>query len=95
MFPQHVISRGAGVPWPARSPDLSACNYFLPSYLKSKVLISKPRTIEELKQRIKEEIAAIPEQLTLTCRVMENLRGRLEQCLRNGGRQLSDVLFKT
>jgi len=29
MFPQHVISRGSDVPWPASSPDLSACDYFL------------------------------------------------------------------
>jgi len=28
MFPEHVISRGGDVPWPARSPDLSACGYF-------------------------------------------------------------------
>jgi hypothetical protein len=39
----------------------------------SKVLISKPRTMEELKQRIKEEIAAIPKQMT---QVMENPQGR-------------------
>jgi vacuolar-type H+-ATPase subunit E/Vma4 len=61
--------------------------------LESKILISKRRTIEELKQKIKEEIATIPEQMTR--RVMENLRGRLKQCLRNGGRHLSDVLYKT
>jgi hypothetical protein len=47
-----------------RSPDLSACGYILWGCLKSNVFISKPRTIEELKQRIKEEIAAIPEQMT-------------------------------
>jgi hypothetical protein len=70
MFPQHVISRGGDVSWPAYSPDLSACDYFLRGYLKSKVLISKPTSMEELKQRIKEEIAAIPEQLTR--RVIEN-----------------------
>jgi hypothetical protein len=29
MFPQHVISRGSNIPWQARSPDLSACDYFL------------------------------------------------------------------
>jgi len=28
MFPQHVISCGSDVPWPARLPDLSACDYF-------------------------------------------------------------------
>jgi len=33
-------------------------------YLKSKVFISKPRTKAKLKQSIKEEIAAIPEQMT-------------------------------
>ena len=80
MFPQHVISRGGNVPLLALSPDLSACGYFLWGYLKSKVFISKPRTTAELKQRIKEEIAAIPEQITR--RVMENLRVRLKQCLK-------------
>jgi len=93
MFPQHVISRGGVVPWPARSPDLSACYYFLWGYLKSRDFISKPRTIKELKQSIKEEIAAIRQQMTR--RVMENLAVRLKQCLRNGGRHLSDVIFGT
>ena len=93
MFPQHVISSGGDVPWSARSPDLSACYYILCGYLKSRVFISKPRSIVELKQSISEEIAAIPEQMTL--RVMENLGVRLKQCLRNGGRHLNDVLFKT
>ena len=49
MLPQHVISRG-DFPWPARSPDLSACDYFLWVYLKSRVFITKPRTKAELKQ---------------------------------------------
>jgi predicted Zn-dependent peptidase len=55
--------------------------------------MSKPRAIEELKQRIKEEIATMAEQMTR--RVMENLRERFEQCLRHGGGHLNDVLFKT
>ena len=29
MFPQHVISLGGDVPWPARSPDLSARDSFV------------------------------------------------------------------
>jgi hypothetical protein len=39
--------------------------------LRSNVLISKLRTIDELKQRLKEEIAAVPEEMTR--RVMEHL----------------------
>jgi hypothetical protein len=72
--------------------DLSSCDYFLWGYLNSNILISKPRTIKKLKQRIKEEIAAIPKQMA--CRVMEYLQERLEQCLRNGGRHLNDDIFK-
>jgi hypothetical protein len=49
--------------------------------------------MEELKQRMKETIAAIAEQMTR--QVMENRQGRLKQCLRNGGRHLSDILYKT
>jgi len=76
MFTQHVISCGGDVPWLARLPDLSACDYFLWGYLESRVFISKPRTIAELKQSIKEEIAVIPEQMTRG--VMENLGVRLK-----------------
>ena len=77
MFPKHVISRGGNVPWPARSPDLYACYYILWGYLKGRVFISKPRTIAEIRQSRKEEIAAIPEQMIR--RVMENLGVRLKQ----------------
>ena len=71
-FISRMAIHGDGdVPWLERSPDLSACDCFLWGPLKSRVLISKPRTITELKQNIKEEIAAIPGQVTR--RVMENL----------------------
>ena len=93
MLPQHVISCDGDVLWPARSPDLSARDYFLWGYLKRRIFISKPRTIAELKPSIKEEIAAIAKQMTR--RLMENLGARLKQCLRNGGKHLGDVLFKT
>ncbi|GFG34291.1 hypothetical protein Cfor_07086, partial [Coptotermes formosanus] len=63
--------------------NMIQCNAFVSTKFSSEcdLSISKPGTIEKLKQRIKEEIAAIPEQMTR--RVMENFRARLEQCLRN------------
>jgi hypothetical protein len=39
MFPQHDIPCGGDVPWPALSPDLSACDYFLWGYLKRRIFI--------------------------------------------------------
>jgi hypothetical protein len=80
-----------GVQWRAHLPDLSSYDYPLWGYLNGKVFMSKPRTIEEPKQRTKEKIPTISQQMTH--HVMKNLQGRLEQCLINGGGHLSDVLF--
>ena len=63
MFPQHIVSRFGDVPWPPRSPDLAACNFFLWGYLKSKVYVRKPRTVYDLKVPIREEIATVPQEM--------------------------------
>jgi hypothetical protein len=60
IFPGHVIPQCGDLPWPARSPDLSVCNYFLWGYLKAKVFINRAHTFHELKVAIEHEIAAIP-----------------------------------
>jgi hypothetical protein len=60
MLPARVISRRGNTEWSARSPDLNACDFFLWGYLKSKVYEKKPRTMEDLKQNISEELAAVP-----------------------------------
>ncbi|KAJ4447259.1 hypothetical protein ANN_09263 [Periplaneta americana] len=46
--------------WPARSPDLTACDYWFLGYLKKKVYARKPQHIDMLKIAIEEEIHAIP-----------------------------------
>ena len=70
MFPQHVVSRFGDVPWPPRSPDLSACNFFLWGYLKSKVYVRKPRTVDDLKVSIPKETATVPQEMLVN--VMHN-----------------------
>ena len=35
LFPGHLISLHGDIPWPARSPDLSPCNFVLWEHLKS------------------------------------------------------------
>ena len=57
LLPGHLISRYGDIAWPARSPDLSVCDFYLWGHLKS-VLYSapSPRATQELKLRIKEEI---------------------------------------
>ena len=91
MFPGHLISLRGDVGWPARSPDLNPCDFFLWGYLKEKVFI-RPRSLEDLKERIRQEIDAIPPEITRT--VMKNFRERLQQCVANDGRHMSDKIFK-
>ena len=79
--------------WPPRSSDLSACHYFLWGYLKGKVYVNKPRNTEELKAAIRQEIAAISEDVLE--RVMQNFYERLRKCVQAGGRHLEDIIFKT
>ena len=79
--------------WPARSPDLSPCDVFLWGYLKKKVFKHRSRSPEDLKERIQQEIDSIPPELTR--RVMKSFRERLQQCVADVGRLMSDLIFKT
>jgi hypothetical protein len=92
MFPGRLISLRKDVEWPARSPDLSPCDFSLWGYLQEKVFKHLPRSLEDLKERIRQEIDAIPPEITQ--RVMKNFRERLQQCVANDGRRMSDMILK-
>ncbi|CAK1578615.1 unnamed protein product [Parnassius mnemosyne] len=92
-FPERLISIRGDLQWPARSPDLSPCDFFLWGFLKSRVYVNRPRTLQDLKNNIQEEIANITP--ALLQRVMTNTRNRYTQCIENKGRHLPDLIFKT
>jgi len=58
FFDDRIISKDL---WPPRSPDLSPPDFFLWGALKGKAYANKPRTIQELENNIRREIAAISE----------------------------------
>ena len=70
---------------------ISACDFFLWGYLKSKVCVRKPRTVDDLKVPIREEIATVPQEMLVN--VMQNFEERLRTCVRQEGRHLSDIVF--
>ena len=70
----------------------SACDFFLWSYLKSKVYVRKPRTVDDLNVSIREDIAIVPQEILVN--VMQNFEGRLRKCVRQEGRHLSDIIFR-
>ena len=67
--------------------------FFFWGYLKAKVYARRPGTIEQLKEAIRQEVAAIPP--AMTRKAMDNFRERLQQCVINNGRHSSDVIFKS
>ena len=79
LFPGRPVSLHGDIPWPARSRDLSPCDFFLWGHLKSEVFRGKPQTIEALKDAIRNSIAPIPQEMTL--RAMRSFTLRLQQCI--------------
>ncbi|XP_075163253.1 uncharacterized protein LOC142235887 [Haematobia irritans] len=85
----RVISRNDDVNWPPRSCDLTPLDFFLWGYLKEKVYVDNPATIQELKDEIIRHINGIEPPLCLS--VIENLEYRMKvhpYCL-----QMADKVF--
>ena len=47
IFPIRLISRFGDMPWPPRSPDLSAPDFLLWGYSKEKIYIEMPDTLRQ------------------------------------------------
>jgi hypothetical protein len=92
MFLGRLISLRGDIPWPARSPDLTPCDFFLWGYLKAEVYKHRPRNLQTLKEAIRTEIRRIPKEMLE--RVMRNFTSPLQQCLDNDGHHLADIIFK-
>ena len=62
-FPNRWLGRAGPMEWPARSPDLTPCDFFLWGYTKEKVYSSNPKTLDELELKVREVIGDIPRDL--------------------------------
>ena len=90
-FKGRVISKAAAVPWPPRSPDLTAPDFFLWGLVKSNVYSKPVPSLLALKKRIARCIRAIP---IADCKAaMDSLPGRCLDCIRHRGGHLDTVVF--
>lgn len=87
-FPGKWIGRDGPYEWPARSPDLAPCDFFLWGYLKSLVYRTRPATIAELRARIIHCCGEIP--IEFLERACHATRKRFEECIALEGHQLSN-----
>ena len=69
----------SGIDWPAYSPDLNPCDFFLWGYLKDNVYKSQPRTISELKASIQAKINDIG--VDMLERVVDGFEKRIRSCI--------------
>ena len=90
LFLRHIISHHSNIPWPARSPDLAPCDFFLWGYLKGEIYKHCPCNLVELKMAIREEIQQITPAMTV--RVM-NFRRRLNSCVNTQVHRMENIVF--
>jgi hypothetical protein len=65
--------------WPARSPDLNPCDFYLWGHLKAVVYNPLPKTLEDLKANITREIKKIPKNVLNS--VFLNLENRCKKII--------------
>ena len=88
MFQNCVIAIHHQTEWPARSPDLSACDFFLWGYLKNKVFTSPPATIAILRQRIEEEFERLRANPEVVRRAVRSTEKGIALCIDRGLRHV-------
>ena len=78
---------------PLALPIFQRVIFYLGGYLKSRVYTHKPRTLNDLKEAIRQEIRPIDRQLL--ARVMTILKKGFENCIHEDGRHLTNIIFKS
>ena len=91
-FGQRLISRGEVHSWPARSPDLTPCDFFLWGHRKDQVHMNNPGTLQELKEAVTCAVRRVRREI---CRAaLESARSRAVLCLERKGEHLEHVLCR-
>ncbi|KAJ8950562.1 hypothetical protein NQ318_015695 [Aromia moschata] len=86
-YPNRWIGRNGPIHWPARSPDLTPCDFYLWGHMKQLVYSEPVNSIEELTARIRVAAETIREDPTVFGRVRASLERRARDCIDNNGLQ--------
>lgn len=92
QFPSHWIGRGGPVAWPARSPDLTPCDFYLWGDVKRLVYIQEPQSREELKNSIVSAFDAIKRDRAVISKLKWNAVKRARLCLERNGLHFEQLL---
>ena len=89
-FPNRWIGRGGPIAWPPRSPDLTACDFFLWGHLKGLVYTTPRNNLADLRQRIDAAVQTISPEMLQS--VQGNIVRRARLCIQVEGRNFEQLL---
>lgn len=81
------IGRRGHIHWPANSPDLAPCDIFLWGYLKNRVYNTRAQNIQDLEQRIRDEILILntDHQNFIRDTITSKWQDNIHKCIRTRG----------
>lgn len=88
IFGARVVALGHNIEWPARSPDLTPCDYFLWGYVKQKVYVTPPDSINDLRRRIVGVFGELRQHPEMIRNVILEMNTRAEKCIQVGGQHV-------
>ena len=92
VFGNKIVALNHEVEWPARSPDLTPCDFFLWGYLKQKVFSMPPPDLISLRRRITFEIDILRDNNDMIRRSVAGMRRRAVTCIERNGQHVEGVL---
>ena len=91
VFEDRIISRSADIIWPPWSCDLAPLDYYLLVAAKDKCYADKPKTIDALKDYIREAIGEI--QLNTIDNAPNNWTDRVIYYMASRGSHLNGIIY--
>ena len=85
MFGHRVIGMSHNIDWPARSHDLTPCDFFLWGHLKSKMFTTPPESLQILRQRVCDEFDNLRQNSGMTRRAVCAMQRRVYLCTEKEG----------
>ena len=83
QLPGRWIGRRGSYDWPARSPDLTPCDFFLWGWAKEEVYRIKPSNLDELQQQIEHVLTNVPQEFLR--KSIEDIPKRLQRLVEDNG----------
>ena len=85
-----IVSGRFPNPWPARSPDLNPCDFWLWRYLKDHVFQGHVQSLVDLKTSIQRHVAQIPRELLQV--IVDDAILQLQHVLETSGAHIENIL---